>query len=75
MSPSQMCKVVADVIPTSVKALHNEFDDDALVVLSENVVKSQGHTKETEAGSSGFDNSCKGEANDSVYLRPTRDVP
>ena len=34
MSPSQVCKVVADVIPTSVNPLHNEFDDDALVVLS-----------------------------------------
>lgn len=66
MSPSQVCKVVADVIPTSVNPLHNEFDDDALVVLSENVVKTQGVTNETEAGSSGFDNSCKGEASDAV---------
>ena len=49
MSPSQVCKVVADVIPISVNPLHNEFDDDALVVLSENVVKSQGVTNETEA--------------------------
>ena len=53
-SPSQLCKIVADVIPSSVNPLDQEFDDDAEV---EPNIRRGEHEKDpitSEAGPSGL---------------------
>ena len=56
-SPGQISKLVADVIPTSVRPLSNEFDDDSIepVAASASYTTDVETTVESEAGPSSRD--------------------